>query len=90
MAISGALLFYAIPVRTYENIFFRIKAAMLLLAGLNALVFHSSIWLKVHEWDVDLHPPRRARLAGALSLTFWAVIVVCGRMIAYGWFDQTS
>src|SRR4029453_2000836 len=29
MVISGSLLFYAIPVRTYLNIFFRIKFAML-------------------------------------------------------------
>ena len=87
MVISGALLFYAIPVRTYENIFFRIKVAALLLAGLNALVFHSSIWLKVSDWDMDPRPPARARIAGTLSLALWAVIVVCGRMIAYGWFD---
>jgi hypothetical protein len=39
MVISGGLLFYAIPVRTYLNIFFRAKVVMLLLAGLNAWVF---------------------------------------------------
>src|SRR5262245_36203884 len=33
MVISGALLFYAIPVRTYLNIFFRVKVLMLLSAG---------------------------------------------------------
>jgi len=39
MVASGALLFYAIPVRTYLNLFFRIKVVMLLLAGLNVWVF---------------------------------------------------
>ena len=39
MAITGLLLFYAIPVRTYQSIFFRAKVAMLILAGLNVWLF---------------------------------------------------
>src|ERR1700733_11786058 len=35
MVVSGSLLFYAIPVRTFHNIFFRLKVAMLILAGIN-------------------------------------------------------
>src|SRR5258708_5365992 len=42
MVASGSLLFYAIPVRTYQNSFFRVKLAMLVLAGLNVWVFHST------------------------------------------------
>jgi hypothetical protein len=41
----------------------------------------------VFEWDLHAIPPKRARLAGALSLTLWACIIVSGRMIAYNWFD---
>ena len=39
MVASGSLLFYAIPVRTFQNIFFRVKLAMLILAALNVWVF---------------------------------------------------
>jgi hypothetical protein len=88
MVISGALLFYAIPVRTYENIFFRVKVVMLVLAGLNAWVFHRTAYPKIGEWDFDAHTPRRARLAGVFSLVLWAGIVTAGRMIAYNWFDK--
>ena len=87
MVISGALLFYAIPVRTFQNIFFRIKVVMLILAGLNAWFFHLTIYRNVAEWDLDPVPPKRARLAGGVSLALWAGIVVAGRMIAYNWFD---
>ena len=59
MVITGVLLFYGIPLRTYTNIFFRIKVAFLILAGINVWVFHSGIWLKVAEWDRDLIPPPR-------------------------------
>lgn len=88
LVITGVLLFYAIPVRTYENIFFRIKAVALVLAGVNAWVFHHGVYRKVAEWDLDPSPPLRARIAGGISLAFWACIVVTGRMIAYNWFDR--
>src|ERR1700740_2815721 len=38
MVVTGALLFYAIPVKTYLNIFFRLKVAFLLMAGVNVVV----------------------------------------------------
>ena len=88
MVTSGALLFYAIPVRTFHSIFFRVKVAMLLGSGLNVLVFHSTIYRTVAAWDSDAVPPLRARVAGGLSLALWAGIVVAGRMIAYSWFDN--
>jgi hypothetical protein len=86
MIVSGATLFYAIPVRSFQSVFFRVKMLMLILAGLNAWAFHRGIYRKVADWD--LRPaPRRARVAGALSLILWASIVIAGRMIAYNWFD---
>lgn len=87
MVISGALLFTAIPVRTYQSIFFRTKMLMLVAAGLNVWVFHSTVYRKVAEWDLHPIPPKRARVAAGLSLALWAGIVVSGRMIAYNWFD---
>jgi hypothetical protein len=88
MVLSGSLLFYAIPVRTYLNIFFRIKVAMLVLAGLNAWIFQRTVYRRVAEWDVKLVAPVGARVAGGLSLLLWACIVIAGRMIAYNWFDR--
>ena len=87
MVISGSLLFYAIPLRSYQNIFFRVKMLLLLLAGLNVLIFHARVYPKVVGWDRDAVPPVPARIAGALSLTLWICIIVSGRMIAYNWFD---
>jgi hypothetical protein len=90
MVISGSLLFYAIPVKAYLNIFFRMKVLFLLLAVLNTLVFHLTIFRKMKEWDLDQVPPLPARLTGAFCLVLWAGIVVAGRMIAYNWFDKQS
>jgi hypothetical protein len=87
MVMSGVLLFYAIPVRSFQNIFFRFKMIALVLAGLNAWIFQVGIRRRTAEWDLQPTPPRAARLAGMASLALWAVIIVAGRMIAYSWFD---
>jgi hypothetical protein len=87
MVISGVLLFYAIPVRTYHSVWFRGKVVLLLIAGVNAWVFHASIWRRVAHWDLDPVTPRGAKAAGWLSLALWIAIIFAGRMIAYNWFD---
>ena len=87
MITTGFALFYAIPVRNYQNIFFRIKVVLLLLAALNVWIFHMRTEKKIADWDIDPMPPKGARVAAVVSLILWASIVVAGRMIAYNWFD---
>ena len=83
MVLSGALLFYAAPLDRYGNVFFRAKLALLVLAGLNVWLFHSTAHRGVAEWDLDPVPPRRARVAGGVALCLWAAIILAGRMIPY-------
>ncbi len=83
MVASGALLFYSAPLVRYDNLFFRFKMVVLVLAALNAWIFHVTVFRRVAEWDLDAIPPRAARLMGGLSLVSWAVIITAGRMMAY-------
>jgi hypothetical protein len=85
---TGLLLLFAKPVRTYQSIWFRGKLVMLCVAGINVWMFNTGIYRRVSEWDLG-SPPRRARMAGALSLVVWAMVIVFGRMIAYNWADCT-
>lgn len=87
MVVTGLLILYSSPIRYYQNIFFRAKMLLLVVAGLNIWLFHGRIHRKVAEWDLKDVPPRAARIAGAVSMTSWVIIVVFGRMIAYNWFD---
>src|SRR5262245_18514661 len=87
MVISAVALCYAIPVRSYQSIWIRMKFLLPILAGLHAWDFHSAVYKSVRAWDVSVDVPPRARLAGILSLMFWAGIIVFGRMIAYNWYD---
>lgn len=87
MSVSGLLLFYSGPVKVAANIFFRVKMAAIAMAGLNAVVFHLTIYKQIRTWDCDRVPPARARLAGFASLILWSAVVICGRMQAYNWFE---
>lgn len=88
MTVTGFALFYAIPVRSYQNIFFRVKVVMLIAAALNAWWFHRTVYATVDQWGkANSKPPQPARRAALASICLWMAIVVAGRMIAYNWFD---
>ena len=83
MFVTGALLFIAHAAQCYNSNYFRIKILLILLAGLNVLIFHSTIDRRRAEWDKAPFPPFGARLAGGLSLVFWVSIMAAGRLFAY-------
>ena len=82
-AVTGALLFSSKATEYLANGPFRIKVALLVLAGLNMLLFHFMTYRSVHQWDDAHRAPSAARFAGALSLAFWIGVVVCGRWIGF-------
>ena len=83
MVISGSLMFYASPLDKYDNLFFRAKMGLLILAGINVWVFFSTVYRSIPAWDRDPVPPAPARIAGGAALVFWAAIIMAGRMIPY-------
>ena len=87
MVLTGLLLFYAIPVRSAQSVWFRIKLILLLAAAVNALVFHYRMKQSVASWDSAPLAPKNIRVGALLSLLFWTLVVICGRLIAYDWFD---
>jgi uncharacterized membrane protein len=87
LVITGLLLFYAIPVRTYHSLWFRLKLLLLVVAALNVWWLHRRVQRDRERWDRDVLPPRNARIAAGVSLLVWAGVIVAGRMIAYNWAD---
>ena len=74
---SGLLMFSAHASEWVGNPVFGIKLALIVAAGINALLFHRRA-----AWR-DGTPPRRARVAGAVSLMLWLGVLACGRLLAY-------
>jgi hypothetical protein len=83
MFISGGLLAWCEAGRLYSNVFFRMKMLFLLLAGLNVLIFHLTVYRSVAAWDRAPVTPMRARIAGGLSLALWFGLIAAGRAIGY-------
>jgi hypothetical protein len=80
---SGILLSVSEASRLYFIPYFWIKLALLLLAGLNALLFHAGVYRSVAKWDDAQVTPPWARLAGAVSLGLWIMVIGAGRAIGY-------
>lgn len=83
MAFTGLLMFFPEAVRYYNSPAFRIKLTFLALLGLNALIFHLTIYRDASQWGFG-PVPLRARLAGLLSLLLWIGVIAAGRSIPYG------
>ncbi|MFF4270381.1 DUF6644 family protein [Streptomyces sp. NPDC001536] len=59
------------------------KLGLILLAGLNILIFHRRTYRGVADWDMDRPTPVAARVAAVVSLTSWSGVTIAGRLLAY-------
>lgn len=80
---SGLLLFLSEAERCYRNPAFRLKLILLVLAGINPLIFHTAVYRRADNWDSDVPAPWQGRVVAVVSLALWAAIIVSGRAIAY-------
>jgi len=59
--------------RVFVNTTFWIKMSIMVLAGINMLIFELITVRGVQNWDLEPTPPLPARLAGGISLACWAL-----------------
>ena len=86
MFISGAMLFSGFATKAYGNVYFRLKLAAILLAGVNALFYHFVTERRIAHWNDAARPPLPARLAGVISIIVWTIVIMAGRMMSYTMF----
>jgi hypothetical protein len=82
-AISGSLMFISKAVQYGSNLSFRLKLVLLVLAGLNMVLFHLVTARSLGRWDTAPRTPWAAKLSGGTSLLLWIAIVACGRVIGF-------
>jgi uncharacterized membrane protein len=87
MIVTGLLLYFAVPVRVTQSIWFRIKFVLLVLAGINAWYFNNKMKKSATSWEEQERAPKSLRVSVTLSLTLWAGVITTGRLIAYDWYD---
>src|SRR5690349_17377305 len=83
LSLSVGTLFWCQAIKAYNSIFFKIKIALLFLAAVNAIAYHTTIYRKMDEWDKASPPPLQARFAGWASIALWIGIIIAGRNMAY-------
>lgn len=82
-AVTGALMFSSNATLYAHNIYFQIKMALLVTAGINVSAYHLFVSRGAETWHSCALTPLRARIAGALSLCLWVAVVACGRWIGF-------
>ena len=83
MFTTGSFMFASEATKMYENGAFRVKMLLIVLAGLNALIFELFTFRNVSHWDVSARTPGFARMAACISLLAWVGVIAAGRWIAY-------
>ena len=81
--LSGMLFVYYEPGRYLINIGFQIKMVLVVLAGLNALLYFWKLQPLLENWSEDAVTPFFAKIVGASSLLLWYGVLACGRFIPY-------
>lgn len=62
---------------------FWVKMGLVVLAGVNALLFHRWCLRHLYRWNRLSSAPWRARAVAVVSIVSWLGVLVSGRLIAY-------
>ena len=81
--VSGVGFLMAAPDQYIYNPAFHLKMLLVVLGGLNVVVFYATVFRRVRGLSPDAPAPPGARFAGAVSLACWMGVIVCGRMITF-------
>ena len=81
--ITGGSMFLSNAVQYSHNTAFLLKMGLLVVAGLNMVVFHLVTFRSVGTWDESARTPTGARAAGAISLSVWITVIAFGRWIGF-------
>jgi hypothetical protein len=82
-AISGLLLFVSRASSYAVNPWFLLKLSTIVVAGLNMMVFNFITSRNMAEWDSGVAVPRAAKIAGAVSLLLWLIVIFFGRAVGF-------
>lgn len=81
--VTGVLFCFGDPHRYFINISFQIKMLLVLLAGINALVYYLKVEPMLARAEPMADTPPLAKLVGAASIALWLGVVAFGRLIPY-------
>jgi len=81
-ALTGSLMFITNARVYWDNTFFRAKMLLILLAGINMLIFQMTVG-RSREWDRERRAPGLGLVCGLVSMTVWILVIAMGRTIGF-------
>jgi uncharacterized membrane protein len=81
--VAGSLLFISRATDYVASPVFWTKMALIVLAGINMMIFEFRTVRGVEKWNLDPTPPPNVRLAGAISISCWVLAICFGRLIGF-------
>lgn len=81
--VTGVAFFVMAPGMYALSAIWWVKVFFIVVAGLNAMLFETTLGTRVLELKADEDTPRSFKVVGAVSLFSWFAVLYCGRMLPY-------
>jgi hypothetical protein len=81
--LTGAMFFIGTPEQYVRNVAWWAKVCFLVVAGLNAIVFETTVGPAMTQLPENGATPLAAKIIGAVSLVSWLGVLYWGRMLPF-------
>ena len=80
--LTGICFIFADPARYFINIGFQFKMSLIILAGINAIIFELLVFRPLVA-GVDVDKKMATKITSGLSIIIWTLVIIAGRAIPY-------
>ena len=80
---TGIAFIFNGPQNYFDDLSFRVKMVLVLLAGVNALAFELFVFRPLVAGRTEVENGAMIKITSGLSLAIWACVLICGRLIPY-------
>ena len=81
--VTGTIFFVGIPSQYINNIAFIAKMSLIMIAGLNVLIFYTTVYRAAEKLGPGDDAPLKAKVAAAVSMAAWFGVMYFGRMLPF-------
>ncbi len=81
--LTGVVFLTGLPGQYAHNPLWWFKVGFIMLAGLNALVYETTLSAKVLALEPGADTPASVKMIGLVSLVAWLAVLYCGRMLPF-------
>jgi hypothetical protein len=81
--VTGTLFFVGEPSQYIHNISFQLKMLLIVIAGLNVLIFYGTVFRDADSLSAGEDAPFKAKIVATVSITAWLGVMYFGRMLPF-------